>query len=66
VVRTYLDRAGLAQADAGRDVSVAVARSYGLTNDFASAYLAGALASVEHIKAELGLGVTMRARVKGA
>lgn len=59
VVRTYLDRAGLAEHAEGRVVALDERGA----RDPAAAFLAGALAAVEHIKSELGIGTPMSKQV---
>lgn len=63
VADTYLSRAGLAPSGDGRvvethDVTVALLAGEPAL-EHAAAYLLGALAAVEHIKSELGVGRPM-------
>lgn len=63
VARTYLDRAGLARSDEGRPVVMLDVTVAALAGDpaleHAAAFLLGALAAVEHVKSELGIGRPM-------
>jgi hypothetical protein len=64
VTRIYLDRAGLVEARAGRevpDLGTTVAKTAGGPHlEHAAAFLLGALAAVEHVKSEIGLGRPMK------
>lgn len=62
VIHAYLGRAGMAPSEEGREVAVpadvaTLARDPRLES--AAAFLLGALAAVEHVKSELGIGAPL-------